>query len=58
MWFEQKINFIPVAAKKQLAFLAIKLKITQEALLLEAVNDLFNKWQLETTTRPFSKEEM
>lgn len=34
---------LPAAAKKQLAILAIERETTQQALLSEALNDLFNK---------------
>lgn len=34
---------LPVAAKKQLAILAIERETTQQALLSEALNDLFKK---------------
>jgi hypothetical protein len=34
---------LPAAAKKQLAILAIERETTQQALLSEAVNDLFRK---------------
>ena len=34
---------LPAAAKKQLAFLAIERETTQQALLSEAINDLFKK---------------
>ena len=34
---------LPAAAKKQLAMLAIELDTTQQALLSEALNDLFRK---------------
>lgn len=34
---------LPASAKKQLAMLAIELETTQQALLSEALNDLFQK---------------
>jgi hypothetical protein len=34
---------LPAAAKKQLAILAIERETTQQALLSEALNDLFQK---------------
>jgi hypothetical protein len=34
---------LPAAAKKQLAILAIERETTQQALLIEALNDLFTK---------------
>lgn len=36
---------LPIAAKKQLAFLAIERETTQQALLSEALNDLFKKYE-------------
>lgn len=39
----QTIFHIPDAAKKQLAILAIETETTQQALLSEALNDLFKK---------------
>jgi hypothetical protein len=35
---------VPEAAKKQLAYLAIDESTTQQALLIEALNDLFRKY--------------
>jgi hypothetical protein len=35
---------MPEAAKKQLAILAIEVEQTQQALLSEALNDLFKKY--------------
>jgi len=36
--------WMPAAAKKQLDFLTVELDITQQALLTEALNDLFIKY--------------
>ena len=41
---KQTIIQMPQAAKKQLAILAIENEITQQALLSEAINDLFKKY--------------
>lgn len=41
---KQTIFHIPEAAKKQLAILAIECEQTQQALLSEALNDLFKKY--------------
>lgn len=40
---KQMIFHMPEAAKKQLAMLAIEAETTQQALLSEALNDLFKK---------------
>jgi len=40
---KQTIFHLPEAAKKQLAILAIETETTQQALLSEALNDLFKK---------------
>jgi hypothetical protein len=40
---KQTIFHMPEAAKKQLAILAIETETTQQALLSEALNDLFKK---------------
>lgn len=40
---KQTIFHMPEAAKKQLAILAIEIETTQQALLSEALNDLFAK---------------
>jgi len=41
---KQTIFHMPEAAKKQLAILAIETETTQQALLTEALNDLFKKY--------------
>ncbi|MDD2466940.1 MAG: hypothetical protein PHI97_23340 [Desulfobulbus sp.] len=41
---KQTIFHMPDAAKKQLAILAIEAEQTQQALLSEALNDLFKKY--------------
>lgn len=41
---KQTIFHMPEAAKKQLAILAIEAEQTQQALLSEALNDLFKKY--------------
>lgn len=41
---KQTIFHLPEAAKKQLAMLAIEVDQTQQALLSEALNDLFKKY--------------
>lgn len=41
---KQTIFHLPEAAKKQLAMLAIEVDQTQQALLSEALNDLFRKY--------------
>lgn len=41
---KQTIFHMPEAAKKQLAILAIEYEQTQQALLSEALNDLFKKY--------------
>ena len=41
---KQTIFHMPEAAKKQLAILAIECEQTQQALLSEALNDLFKKF--------------
>ena len=41
---KQTIFHMPEAAKKQLAILAIETEQTQQALLSEALNDLFKKY--------------
>ena len=41
---KQTIFHMPEAAKKQLAILAIEVEQTQQALLSEALNDLFKKY--------------
>ena len=41
---KQTIFLMPEAAKKQLAILAIETEQTQQALLSEALNDLFKKY--------------
>ncbi len=41
---KQTLFHLPEAAKKQLAILAIENETTQQALLSEALNDLFKKY--------------